>query len=84
MRDIDDYHYARAVAELNAAQRSLCPEAVQAHCALAELHLERSSAGHPSDVLDLQEDPRAPAAWCAESPVMRGTVLPLKGDRKDD
>lgn len=42
MSSLNDYHYRPAMAELEAAQRSTCPQAVQAHCALAELHLERS------------------------------------------
>lgn len=48
MSSLNDYHYRRAVAELDAAQRSTCPQAAHAHRALAELHLERSRQ-HPQD-----------------------------------
>jgi hypothetical protein len=33
------FHYARAEAELAAAQRATCIEAVRVHCELADLHL---------------------------------------------
>lgn len=66
MSDFHDYHYARAVAELDAAQRSLCPEAVQAHCGLAELHLERAKAERPPNVFELSGSPRDPAARLRE------------------
>lgn len=51
MNDPQDYHYSRAVAELDAAQRSECPKAVRAHCELAELHLELARVEKPASPL---------------------------------
>ncbi len=42
MTDDRDYFYHRAEAELDQAQRSTIPEAVQAHYAMATAYLERA------------------------------------------
>jgi hypothetical protein len=41
MTEHRQFHYARAEAELEAAQRATCIEAVRVHCELADLHLAR-------------------------------------------
>ncbi|GAA0750246.1 MULTISPECIES: hypothetical protein [Sphingomonas] len=84
MRNVDDYHYARAVAELDVAQRSLCPEAVQAQYTLAELHLERASARRPPNLFELRGDSPESAGRFRQSLAEDGSVVPLRQRRGRD